>query len=68
MIPKSVRESLGLLPGTPVDVSVYGEGVQIVRGGRTASLTRSESSRLVASGDTPIDDEALFALIDAGRR
>lgn len=68
VIPKALRDALGLTPGTQVDISVYGEGLQLVRGGRTATLTRSPSGRLVATGDTEIDDETLMALIDAGRR
>lgn len=68
VIPKALRESLGLTPGTQVDISVYGEGLQLVRGGRTARLSRSPGGRLVATGDTEIDDQTLLALIDAGRR
>ncbi|GAA5161185.1 AbrB/MazE/SpoVT family DNA-binding domain-containing protein [Ornithinimicrobium tianjinense] len=68
VIPKALRDSLGLSPGTHVDISTYGEGLQIVRGGRTARLSRSASGRLVAGGDVEIDDETLMALIDAGRR
>lgn len=68
VIPKAMRDSLGLTPGTQVDISVYGDGLQVVRGGRTATLTRSRGGRLVAEGDTEVDDEMLLALIDAGRR
>lgn len=67
VIPKALRHALGLAPGPHVDISPYGEGLQIVRGGRTARLTRS-SGRLVAGGDTEIDDATLMALIDTGRR
>lgn len=68
VIPKALREALGLTAGTRVDISIYGEGLQLMRGGRTATLGRSASGRLVATGDTEIDDETLLALIDAGRR
>ncbi|MDR3361057.1 MAG: AbrB/MazE/SpoVT family DNA-binding domain-containing protein [Bifidobacteriaceae bacterium] len=66
-VPKSLRESLGLLPGTEVDISQYGRGIQIIPGGRAARLIE-EGGRLVVRGETPLDDETMFALIDAGRR
>jgi len=68
LLPKSLRDSTGLLPGTQVDVSVYGGGVQLTPGGRTARLERDADGRLVAVSDTVVTDDALFALIDAGRR
>lgn len=68
LLPKQVREALGLKPGSKVDVSSYGGGVQITPGGRTARLQRAESGRLVAHADTVVTDEAMFALIDSGRR
>ena len=68
LLPKSLRDSTGLLPGTQVDVSVYGGGVQLTPGGRTARLERDADGRLVAVSDTVVTDDVLFALIDAGRR
>ena len=67
VLPKPIRDALGLLPGTRVDISAYGAGVQIVPAGRTARLIQ-EDGALVAAGDTPVDDDVLFALIDAGRK
>jgi AbrB family looped-hinge helix DNA binding protein len=67
VLPKAIRDALGLLPGTQVDISPYGAGVQIVPAGRTARLVQ-EDGVLVASGDTPVDDDMVFALIDAGRK
>ena len=51
-----------------MDVSVYGGGVQLTPGGRTARLERDADGRLVAVSDTVVTDDVLFALIDAGRR
>lgn len=68
LLPKSLRDSTGLLPGAQVDVSVYGGGVQLTPGGRTARLERDADGRLAAVSDTVVTDDALFALIDAGRR
>lgn len=67
MLPKVIRDALGLLPGTKVDISPYGPGVQVVPAGRTARLVE-EDGVLVAAGDTPVDDDAMFGLIDAGRK
>jgi AbrB family looped-hinge helix DNA binding protein len=67
VLPKPIRDALGLLPGTRVDISPYGAGAQIVPAGRTARLIE-ENGVLVAAGETPVDDDVLFALIDAGRK
>lgn len=67
VLPKSIRDALGLRPGTKVDISPYGAGVQVLPAGRTARLVE-EDGVLVSSGDTPVDDEVLFGLIDAGRK
>lgn len=67
VLPKPLRDRLGLTPGTKVDVSEYGSGLQVVPGGRTARLVEREG-RLVAEADTRVTDEDVFGLIDAGRR
>ena len=73
VVPKALRDALGLTPGTFVDISAYGNGVQItpVRvtpEGRTARLERDSTGPLVARSDTAVTDDIMFALIDAGRR
>jgi len=67
VVPKVLRDALGLTPGTKVDISRYGPGLTLVPSGRTARLVE-EDGRLVATGETVIDDEVIFGLIDAGRR
>ena len=67
VVPKVLRDALGLTPGTKVDISRYGPGLTLVPSGRTARLIE-EDGRLVATGETVIDDEVIFGLIDAGRR
>ena len=67
VVPKPIRDALGLLPGTKVDITPYGAGAQLVPAGRTARLVE-EDGVLVAVGDTPVDDDVVFALIDAGRK
>jgi AbrB family looped-hinge helix DNA binding protein len=67
LVPKELRTVFGLLPGTKVDVSAYGSGIQITPGGRSARLVR-ENGRLVIDGDLVATDEMMFSLIDAGRK
>lgn len=67
VVPKALREALGLVAGSTVDISRYGAGLQVVPTGRTARLVEQDGV-LVATGDTAIDDDDVFALIDAGRR
>jgi AbrB family looped-hinge helix DNA binding protein len=67
LLPKPLRDALGLLPGTKVDVSRYGAGLQLIPAGRTARIVE-EDGVLVATGETQIDDDIVFNLIDAGRR
>jgi AbrB family looped-hinge helix DNA binding protein len=67
VVPKPLRDALGLSAGSTVDISVYGRGLQLVPAGRTARLAE-ESGVLVATGETVIDDDTVFGLIDAGRR
>jgi len=66
VVPKPIRDALGLLPGTKVDTSAYGAGGQLVPAGRTARLV-DEGGQLVADAETLIDDDIVFALTDAGR-
>jgi AbrB family looped-hinge helix DNA binding protein len=67
VIPKPLRDALGLTPGSTVDVTRYGSGLQLVPAGRTARLVE-DSGALVATGETTIDDDTVFGLIDSGRR
>ena len=67
VVPKPLRDALGLVAGSTLDVSRYGAGLQLVPAGRTARLVE-EAGVLVATGDTEIDDDTVFGLIDAGRR
>jgi len=67
VVPKAFRDALGLTPGTTVDISRYGAGLQVVPAGRSARLV-DEGGVIVAAGDTEIDDDDVFGLVDAGRR
>ena len=68
VVPKALRDALGLTPGSKIDISRYGAGLQLVPAGRTARLVYNKDGLLVGTGDTTIDDDDVFALIDAGRR
>jgi AbrB family looped-hinge helix DNA binding protein len=67
VVPKPLRDDLGLQPGSTVDISRYGAGLQLIPTGRTARLV-DEDGVLVATGETMIDDEVVFGLLDSGRR
>jgi AbrB family looped-hinge helix DNA binding protein len=67
VLPKPIRDALGLLPGTKVDITPYGAGAQLLPAGRTARLVE-EDGGLVADAETPVDDGIVFGLIDAGRK
>ena len=67
VVPKPLREALGLQPGSTVEISRYGAGLHLVPTGRTARLVE-EDGVLVATGETAIDDETVFGLLDTGRR
>jgi AbrB family looped-hinge helix DNA binding protein len=72
VVPKQMREALGLVPGSVVDVSLYGSGLAVIPGGRTARLVE-EDGVLVADAPegtdpAPLTDDEMFRMIDAGRR
>lgn len=67
VVPKVLRDALGLTPGTTLNISAHGPGLHLVASGRTARLVDVDGV-LVATGEATIGDDELFALIDAGRR
>ena len=67
VVPKPLRDALGLTAGSTVDISRYGAGLQLTPTGRMARLV-DEGGALVATGRTTMGDDEVFALIDAGRR
>lgn len=67
VVPKPLRDALGLTAGSTVDISRYGAGLQLVPTGRTGQLV-TEAGALVVTGETAVDDDIVFGLIDAGRR
>ena len=68
VLPKVLRQQLGLKPGSTVDVSAYGDGLFVAPGGRTAELIRDDDGRLVATSDTVVDDAMIFDILDDLRR
>lgn len=68
LIPKALRDALGIAAGSKVDIAQYGSAVQITPGGRTARIERGENGHLVATSESVLTDETMFGLIDAGRR
>jgi len=67
VVPKLLRDALGLTAGASVDISRYGAGLSLVPVGRTARLVE-EHGALVATSETRFTDADVFALTDAVRR
>lgn len=67
VVPKQLRDALGLTPGSTVDISIYGAALHLVPTGRTARLVTDEG-RLIADSTTPVTDEIVFGLIDTMRK
>jgi AbrB family looped-hinge helix DNA binding protein len=67
VVPKALRDLLGLEPGTTVDLSQYGAGLQLIPVSRTARI-RTVRGDVVATSETVITDDDVFGLIDADRQ
>jgi AbrB family looped-hinge helix DNA binding protein len=67
VVPKQLRDSLGMQPGTTVEISAYGAGLQVLPAGRTARIVEVDG-HIVAASDTPVTDDIIFGLIDSLRR
>lgn len=67
VLPKPLRDRLRLTPGAKVDVSEYGDGLHVAPVSRTARVEQRDG-RLVAVAETPITDDDVLGLLDAGRR
>jgi AbrB family looped-hinge helix DNA binding protein len=67
VVPKQLRDSLGMLPGTTVDVTAYGAGLQVLPAGRTARIVNVEGGT-AAESETPVTDDVVFGLIETLRR
>ncbi len=67
VVPKALRDALGLTTGTKVDISLYGSGLQVVPIGRTARLI-PEDDRVVADSATSVSDDDVFGLLESIRR
>jgi len=67
VLPKPMRDALGLKPGSTVDVSLYGSGIQLVPGARAARIEQRKG-RWVAVSKTAVTDKDVFRLLDDNRR
>jgi len=67
VVPKALRDQLGLVAGSTVDISLYGDGLHLAPSGRTARLERRDG-RLVAVSDTVVSDQDVLDLVDSIRR
>ena len=67
VVPKALRDHLGLVAGSTVDISLYGDGLHLAPAGRTARLERRDEM-LVAVSDTVVSDKDVLDLVDSIRR
>ena len=67
VVPKQLRDSIGLQPGATGDITAYGAGLQVLPAGRTARIVQVDGTT-VAESDTPVTDDIVFGLIDSLRR
>ncbi|HMS14461.1 MAG TPA: AbrB/MazE/SpoVT family DNA-binding domain-containing protein [Microthrixaceae bacterium] len=66
VVPKALRDRLGLDAGTTVDISAHGSGLHLTPVGRSARV-RTMRGETVAVPDTVITDDDVFAILDADR-
>lgn len=66
VVPKALRDRLGLDAGTTVDISAHGSGLHLTPVGRSARV-RTMRGETVAVSDTVITDDDVFAILDADR-
>jgi AbrB family looped-hinge helix DNA binding protein len=69
VIPKAMRDRLGLGPGGAVEVELTSDGVLVTPADLgTAVIERVDGFPVVRTGGNPISSDALLALRDADRR
>ena len=66
VLPKALRDRLGLGAGSAVDVSLYGDGLHVAPTGRTARL-QQRAGKLVAVADRIVGDDDVFGSRLPGR-
>ena len=67
VVPKALRDRLGLVAGSAVDVSLYGDGLHIAPSGRTARLEERDG-KLVAVAERAVSDDDVLGLLESIRR
>lgn len=67
VVPKALRDALGIRAGSRFAISLYGDGIHLVPKHDTARLVEIDGV-LVADSDVEIDDADVASVIDALRR
>lgn len=67
VVPKDLRDALGMEEGGTFDISRYGSGLHLEPHGRKARIVERDG-RLVLTSDHVVTDDEMYALIDALRR
>ena len=62
-IPKAIREAVGLVPGSTVEITEYGGDITILPGGTTVAIEEGPNGFSVARGSTALTEEEITVLI-----
>ncbi len=66
-IPQAIREQLGLLPGTEVQIAIDGNAVKLRKHRKTASRGGQLVARLRGKATTRLSTDQILALTRSGR-
>lgn len=68
VVPKQLRDELGLTPGTPLEIDVVDGHIELSTSGEPARLEEGPNGPVVAATGTPLTDEEVRRTLEAVRR
>ncbi len=67
VVPKTLREELGLSPDVPLEIDVVDGHLELSAPSRPARVVDGPNGPIVAATDTPIGDEQVRHVLEAAR-
>lgn len=67
VVPKPLREQLGLSPDTPLDIEVVDDHLEITARRKPPTVIEGPNGPVVASTGTPISDDDVRAVLEMAR-
>lgn len=67
VVPKPIRESLGISPGSLLDLEIVEDHVELSLRGKQPTVVQGSHGPVVASTGTSISDEDVRAALEAAR-